>query len=148
MACELGYLWFRQWLVACSAPSHNLNQYSLIVNWTLRNKLQWNSFIKIQILSFKKNEFENVASRKLFWKCCLQNDGHFVQASIFELILARLVLYRVVNLTHLPLNEMATISQTIFLDAFSWIKKIVFWLKFHWSLFLRVQLTIIQHWFR
>ena len=23
-----------------------------------------------------------------------------------------------------------------------------FWLKFHWSLFLRVQLTIFQHWFR
>ena len=24
----------------------------------------------------------------------------------------------------------------------------VFWLKFHWSLFLRVQLTIFQNWFR
>ena len=31
----------RQWLVACSAPSHELNQCWLIVNWTLRNKLQW-----------------------------------------------------------------------------------------------------------
>ena len=25
-----------------SAPSHYLNQYRVIVNWTLRNKLQWN----------------------------------------------------------------------------------------------------------
>ena len=33
---------FRKWLVACSAPSHYLNQCWNIVNWTLRNKpLQW-----------------------------------------------------------------------------------------------------------
>ena len=36
-------------------------------------------------------------------------------------------------------------SQTIFSDAFSWM---IFWLRFHLSLFLRVQLTITQHWFR
>ena len=53
-----------------------------------------------------------------------------------------------VNLTHLPLDEMDAISQTIFSDPFSWMKSFVFWLKFHQSLFLRVQLTIIQHWFR
>ena len=51
-------------------------------------------------------------------------------------------------LTHLPLNKMASISQTIFSNAFSWMKSFVFWFKFHWNLFLRVQLTIIQHWFR
>ena len=36
----------------------------------------------------------------------------------------------------------------MFLRAFSWIKMYAFWLKFHWSLFLRVQLTIFQHMFR
>ena len=51
-------------------------------------------------------------------------------------------------LTHPPLDKMAAISQTIFSDAFSWIKSFVFWLKFHWSLFLRVQLKVTQHWFR
>ena len=44
--------------------------------------------------------------------------------------------------THLPLDKMAVISQTIFSDAFSSMSSFVFWLKFHWSLFLRVQLTI------
>ena len=39
-------------------------------------------------------------------------------------------------------------SQKIFSDAFSWMKSFVFLLKFHLSLFLRVQLTITQHWFR
>ena len=50
-------------------------------------------------------------------------------------------------LTH-PLDKIATILQTRFSDAFSWMASFVFWLKFHWSLFLRVQLAITQHWFR
>ena len=52
------------------------------------------------------------------------------------------------ELTHLPLDKMAAISQTIFSDAFWWIKSFIFWLKFHWSLLLRVQLTITQDCFR
>ena len=52
------------------------------------------------------------------------------------------------SLVNLPLDKMAAISQTIFSGAFSWMKSFVFWLKFYWSLFLRVQFTIIQHWFR
>ena len=44
--------------------------------------------------------------------------------------------------THLPLGKIAAISQTIFSDAFSWIKNFVFWLKFLWRWFLMmVQLT-------
>ena len=31
-----------KWLVAYSVPSHYLNQFWDIVNWTLRKKLQWN----------------------------------------------------------------------------------------------------------
>ena len=39
---EAGQHCFRYWLVAYSAPSHYLNKCWVIVNWTLRNKLQWN----------------------------------------------------------------------------------------------------------
>ena len=53
-----------------------------------------------------------------------------------------------IQLTHLLQDKMAAISQTIFSDAFSWMKRFVFWLQILWSLFLRVQLTITQHWFR
>ena len=49
-----------------------------------------------------------------------------------------------VCLTHWGRDKMDAISQTTFSNAISWIS----WLKFHWSLFLRVQLTISQHWFR
>ena len=42
---------------------------------------------------------------------------------------------------------MDSISQT-FSRAFSWMKKFEFQSKFHWSLYLRVQLTIFLRWFR
>ena len=51
-------------------------------------------------------------------------------------------------LTHLPLDKMATISQTTFSEAFWWMKIFVFWSKFHWRLFLRFQLTITRRFFR
>ena len=47
-----------------------------------------------------------------------------------------------------PLDKLSSISQTTFSNEFSWMKSFLFWLKFHWSLFLKAQLTIIQHWFR
>ena len=43
---------------------------------------------------------------------------------------------------------MAAISQTTFSNAFSWMKFHGFRLIFHWSLFLRFELRIFQHWFR
>ena len=45
-------------------------------------------------------------------------------------------------------NKMAAISQMTFSKAFSWMKMFKFRLKFHLSSFLRVQMTIFQHWFR
>ena len=51
-------------------------------------------------------------------------------------------------LTHWGRDKMAAISQTTHSNAFSWMKMYAFRLRFHWSLFLRVQLTIIQHCFR
>ena len=50
-------------------------------------------------------------------------------------------------LTHWGRDKMAAIFQTTFSDAFSWIKIYELRLIFHWVLFLRVQLTIFQHWF-
>ena len=52
------------------------------------------------------------------------------------------------HLAYWGLNKMADILQTIYSSTFSWMKIISFWFKFCWSLFLRVHLTICQHWFR
>ena len=51
-------------------------------------------------------------------------------------------------LTHWGRDKMAAIFRTTFSNAFSWMKIYEFRLRFHWNLFLRVQLTIFQHWFR
>ena len=51
-------------------------------------------------------------------------------------------------LTHWGRDKMDAISQTTFSRAFSAMKIAAFWLNFHWNMFARVQLTIIEHWFR
>ena len=51
-------------------------------------------------------------------------------------------------LTHWGRDKVGAISQTTFSSTFSWMKMFEFRLEFHWSLFLRVQFTIFQHWFR
>ena len=48
-----------------------------------------------------------------------------------------------VDIMNEPVELVST--QTIFSETFSWMKGFVFWLKFHTSLFLWVQLTITQH---
>ena len=50
------------------------------------------------------------------------------------------------RLTHWGRDKMAAIFQTTSSNAFSWMKVYEFRLRFHWSLFLRVQLTVFQHW--
>ena len=58
---------------------------------------------------------------------------------------------RIINLqalTHWGRDKMDAISQTTFSCSFSSMKIAVFWLNFHWNVFARVQLTIIQHWLR
>ena len=59
-----------------------------------------------------------------------------------------LVLKTSVALTHWGRDKMACFSQTTFSNAFSWMKMNEFRLRFHWSLFLGIELTISQHWFR
>ena len=92
--------------------------------------------IGIQMLSFKKMHLKMSSAK---WRpfCLGLNE-----------LMGLLVADNTRCLTHLTLDKMAAISQKIFSVAFSWMKSSVFWLKFPWSLFLRVQLTITQHWFR
>ena len=50
--------------------------------------------------------------------------------------------------THWGWDKMATIFQTTFSNTFSLMKIVVFWWKFNWNLFPRVQLTIFEYWIR
>ena len=57
----------------------------------------------------------------------------------------QLPLSAVILLTHWGRDK---ISQLILTNAFSWMNVYKFRLKFHWSMFLKVQSTIFQHWMR
>ena len=54
----------------------------------------------------------------------------------------------IINLGNEGRDNMSTIFQTTFSNAFLLMKMYKFQLKFHWSLFPTVQLTIFQHLFR
>ena len=65
----LGHHWFRYCLVACSAPSHYLNQCWLSVSWTPENRVHWN-FNRNSIIFIQENAFANVVN---------QIGGYFVR---------------------------------------------------------------------
>ena len=70
-----------------------------------------------------------------------KNPPHW-QTSYTRLCRAR------IHLTHWGRDNMAAISKTTLSNAFSWMIILEFGFKFHLSLFLRVQWTKSQHWFR
>ena len=142
----------------------------LIVNWTLRNKLQWSS---------NQNK-KNLHSRKCISEYRLWNGDHFFQGwvrrnwwnvlgtsflsncySIRKLLASLLrrlnlqsasfqldkVSIKPTGLTHSGRDKWPRFPDD-FLNAFSWMKMNSFRLRFHWSLFPRVQLTIFHPWFR
>ena len=50
--------------------------------------------------------------------------------------------------TYCGRDKMADILKTTLSNAFYWPKMFQLWLNFHWTMFLKFQLTINQHWFR
>ena len=62
---------------------------------------------------------------------------NFSHVSLFKLLL-----------THWGRDKTTVSFLTTLSNAFSWMKMYKFQLRFHWTLFLRFELTILQHWFR
>ena len=60
--------WLRSWLAAYSAPSHYLNQSWVIVNWTLRNKLNRNFN---QNIKFSFTKMHRIVSSAKWRQFCL-----------------------------------------------------------------------------
>ena len=121
-----------------------------IVNWTHRNKLQWN-FYRIQTFLFKKMHLfvsfvktAAILSRPQCVNFKMNNYIHIIKTSVsypcHGLSLSMI--------THWGRDKMDAIFQTTISNGISWMKIYLFRLKFHWSLLLRVQITISQHWFR
>ena len=84
MRRQFNHHWFRKWLVAWSAPSHYLIQCWDIINWTLRNKLQWNVSRNYKIF-IQENVFESVVCEMasiLFRPQCVNADSSAVYIMI------------------------------------------------------------------
>ena len=62
---KLGHHWFRSRLVTNLTPSHYLNQFNLIFNWTVSYKLQWNLNQNTTIF-IQQNKTENDVCKKSF----------------------------------------------------------------------------------
>ena len=75
---ESGQHWFRWWLVTYSTPSYYLNQWWVIVNWTLRNKLQWD-FSKKTKLFIHENASEIIVCEM----AAILSRGRWVNFNLF-----------------------------------------------------------------
>ena len=99
----------------------------------------------------KKKRYKTVTSCWSIGLDILHNTRSFCIKCAVSALCFVVVWYRAIvkiSLTHWGRDKMDTISQTTFSSAFSRMKIFEFRFKCHWSLFLRVQLTIFQHWFR
>ena len=110
--------------------------------------------IKIQIFSLKKKVFENVffeMASILSRPQCVNETQQSL--SMHFCLIIQLYNYHSITTTfttanttvaihHWVRDKMDALSQTTFSNAFSWMKMFKFWLKFHLSLSIWVQLTI------
>ena len=142
------------------APTHYLNQCWLIINWVMwhspESNFTGNAQDIISLNGFKNDILKllphllgvstlQVALRQAYCGMSLWN-GSQSHLTVACQLTAQIQETR--RLTHWGWDEMNNISQTTFSNVFSSMKIFEFRLKFHWSLFPRVQLTIFQHWFR
>ena len=81
------------------------------------------------------------------YQCDINCAGHFTLDALASRPVACWTV-EVNMINSLRPRQMDAISQTTFSNAFSRMKMNEFHLGFHWSLFLRFELTIFQHWFR
>ena len=94
----------------------------------------------LQIRQYLHTILEFRTSRKLIW-WDLKLKWH-------SLLTVHYWLTGMIFLTKWGRDKMNVISQTIFSSTFTSMKMLEFRLKFHWSFFRRVQITIFQHWVR
>ena len=133
--------------------SVRITQLSPLIQWALNGhgcpckqhfKMDYSLILK---------QFKSVAERPVGSESALvqmmadhQESNHYLTRSWWRSWMHHCITKRQ-GLTHWGRNKMDAISQTIFSTAFLWLKMFEFRLKFHWNLFLGVQLTIFQHWF-
>ena len=100
---ESGQHWFRYWLVTYPAPSHYLNQCWVFVNWTLRNKLQWN-FHQNTKLFIHENASENIVCEMV----AILSRGRWVKATFANFFIRGIIDHSKISIWSFGLNSYFT----------------------------------------
>ena len=146
--------WLVQVMAWCrQATSHYLSQYwprSMLPNGITRP--QWVNAIYVSLIAGELWNYlfsipavwiVSAIRREITWSTIYCSIGVIWYWPILP------IPFRITSpLTHWGWDKIDATFQTTFSNAFSWMKIYEFWLSFHWSLSIRVQLTIFQHWFR
>ena len=98
--------------------------------WIVSISVQLTLLLQHQIVHFYINSWRGICASINWGSIGSDNCFHFM----LELIEAE--------------KKIDAILQIMFSNASSWMKMFELRLKFHWSLFPKVHLTIFQHWFR
>ena len=110
----------------------------VVVRWSLWNSvhdmtalLSWHvqNFVATWYPTMELHWRQFSIEFQLLWKNCSRNGPQL-------------------SVSHWGWDEMAANFLMTFSNAFSWMKIYKFQLRFHWSLFRKVQLTIFEHSFR
>ena len=129
-----------------SEPSlHNRYTFALSLMFDLRNICWMLWSIQIQLWSHPWQKDQIVSTCLTYFKHtgCLSNPSvSILLCSIGDTRLLHESSWNIASLTHWGRDKMAAIFQTTVSNGFSWTKMLEFRLKFHWSLFPRVWLTI------
>ena len=118
----------------CCCPIWNFAQSTAVMLPCSVQNIQNNLIIETDLMV--KLDFARFEFKMGFWQISYIAKGR--QAHVFLEL----------RINTLRPRKIDAISQMTFSKGFSWTKVFAFWLKFHWSLFPRVQLTKFQHWFR
>ena len=114
-------------------------------NWIINNFV----FCFVFCYQWKSSSYRWLSARLQYLQCVSNGDTAVSHKAIDILVSFMVIQYPrnlIKQLTYWGRDKMAAVFQT-FSNAFSWMK-IVLLFKIHWDLFLMVQLTICQHWFR
>ena len=115
------------------------------ITWTDDGLVYWCTYVSLGLNELTYNMVNSLGLDDIIWHhriystllqamaCCLTALSHYLHKT---------------NVNTLRPRQNGCHWQTTFSNAFSWMKIYEFRLRFHWNLFLRVQLTIFQHWFR
>ena len=145
--CSIQYIFPIRWVVFAGCTAVQIWKKSTVSHWNLINTQRHELMVLLNL--FKVPLYVTYdAPKQLRLKKWLLNDSCVTMQ--FDNCAVRMdgIVRKLFCLTHWGRDKMSFFSQTTLSNAFSWMKMLEFRLRFHWSLFLRFQLTLFQHCFR